>query len=137
VSHAHGLQRAAALRILSHRWKEVPDAMDILKKAIADENAQVRLWAMAVLADMHTAPAFEVALRALDLPMDESLDFLLELTAREQADIWMPLVQKGALKLTNPKHLVYALKSRGRSENERIADIIKGPYVPNSGCDNS
>jgi putative heme-binding domain-containing protein len=108
--------RAAALRILSHRWKEVPDAMDILKKAIADENAQVRLWAMAVLADMHSAPAFEVALRALDLPMDESLDFLLELTAREQADIWMPLVQKGALKLSNPKHLVYALKSSGRSD---------------------
>jgi len=108
--------RAAALRILSHRWRELPDAMDVLKKAIADENAQVRLWAVAVLADMRTAPAFEVALRALDKPMDESLDFLLELTGREQADVWMPLVNKGELKLTNPKHLVYALKSSGRSE---------------------
>lgn len=108
--------RAAALRILSHRWRELPEAMDVLKKAIADENAQVRLWAVAVLADMRTAPAFEVALRALDKPMDENLDFLLELTAREQADVWMPLVNKGELKLTNPKHLVYALKSSGRSE---------------------
>ncbi|MBL9143756.1 MAG: hypothetical protein JNM99_08745 [Verrucomicrobiaceae bacterium] len=108
--------RAAALRILSHRWRELPDAMDVLKKAIADENAQVRLWAVAVLSDMRTAPAFEVALRALDNPMDESLDFLLELTGREQADVWMPLVNKGELKLTNPKHLVYALKSSGRSE---------------------
>lgn len=108
--------RAAALRILSHRWRELPDAMDVLKKAIADDNAQVRLWALAVLADMRQPQSFEVALRALDNTMDENLDFLLELTAREQADVWMPLVQKGELKLTNPKHLVYALKSTGRSD---------------------
>ncbi len=41
----------------------------------------------------------EVALRALDKPMDESLDFLLELTAREQADVWLPVFAKGDLKL--------------------------------------
>jgi len=108
--------RAAALRILSHRWRELPDAMDILKKAIADENAQVRLWAVAVLSDMRQAASFEVALRALDMPMDESLDFLLELTAREQASVWLPLLIKGEFKLTHPKHLVYALKSTGRSD---------------------
>ena len=108
--------RAAALRILSHRWREFPDAMDVLKKAIADENAQVRLWALAVLSDMRTPQAFAVAVRVLDLPVDESIDFLLELTAREQSDVWMPLVQKGALKFANPKHLVYALKSTGRSD---------------------
>ncbi|MDB6118286.1 MAG: dehydrogenase, partial [Verrucomicrobiaceae bacterium] len=108
--------RAAALRILSHRWRELPDAKKVLAAAIADENAQVRLWAVAVLADMRTPAAFETALKALDKPMDESLDFLLELTAREQADVWMPAVAKEALKLTNPKHLVYALKSTGRSD---------------------
>ena len=90
--------------------------MDILKKAIADENAQIRLWAVTVLSDMRQAASFEVALRALDMPMDESLDFLLELTAREQASVWLPLLIKGEFKLTNPKHLVYALKSTGRSD---------------------
>ncbi len=109
--------RAAALRILSHRWRELPEAMDVLSKGITDENAQVRLWALAVLADMRQPKAFEVALRALDRSMDESLDFLLELTAREQADIWLPLTLKGTLKLNdNPKHLVYAMKATGRSE---------------------
>ena len=45
------------------------------------------------------------------------LDFLLELTAREQADMWLPLTLKGSLKLgDNPKHLVYAMKATGRSE---------------------
>ncbi len=108
--------RAAALRILSHRWKELPEAMSVLTKAVADENAQVRLWALAVLADMKTPAAFEVALRTLDSPMDDNLDFLLEQIAREQAEIWMPAVQNGTLKLTNPKHLVYALKSSGRGD---------------------
>ncbi len=109
--------RAAALRILSHRWKEFPDAMKVLEKAVADENAQVRLWALAVLADMRKPGAINLALRVLDLPMDESLDFLLELTCREQADVWMPAVVSGKLKLDErPKHLVYALKSTGRSD---------------------
>ncbi len=108
--------RAAALRILTHRWRELPDAMDFLNKAVTDENAQVRLWTVGVLADMRTPKALEMALKVLDQPMDESLDFLLELTAGEQADIWLPLALKGDLKLNeNPKHLVYAMKATGRS----------------------
>lgn len=109
--------RAAAYRILTHRWHEVPDALVVLAKGIADENAQVRLWALAVLADIRQPKAFEIALRVLDSTMDESLDFLLELTAREQADMWLPLAMKGELKLNdNPKHLVYAMKATGKSE---------------------
>ncbi len=109
--------RAAALRILSHRWKEFPEIMKVLEKAVADENAQVRLWAVAVLADMRKPGTLGMALRVLDMPMDESLDFLLELTCREQADVWMPAVVSGKLKLDDrPKHLVYALKSTGRSD---------------------
>jgi len=108
--------RAAALRILTHRWKELPDAMAFLNKGITDENPQVRLWAMAVLYDMRKPQAFELALKALDQSMDESLDFLLELTAREQVDIWLPLALKEELKLNdNPKHLVYAMKATGKS----------------------
>jgi len=109
--------RAAALRILSHRWKEFPDAMKVLEQAVKDENAQVRLWALAVLADMRKASAISVALKVLDAPMDESLDFLLEQLCREQADVWMPAVTSGKLKLDErPKHLVYAMKSTGRSD---------------------
>lgn len=120
--------RAAALRILTHRWRELPEAMDILKQAISDDNAQVRLWALAVLADMRTAPAFDVALHALDSTMDESLDFLLEQVAREQADVWFPAYQKGSIKLSdNPKHLVYAMKATGRSEALKpLFEALKG-----------
>lgn len=109
--------RAAALRILSHRWKEMPEVMKVLEKAVADENAQVRLWALAVLADMRKPGAVSMALKVLDKPMDEQLDFLLETTCREQAEVWMPAVLGGKLKLDErPKHLVYAMKSTGRSD---------------------
>jgi hypothetical protein len=105
------------LRILSHRWKEFPEIMKVLEKAVADENAQVRLWALAVLADMRKPGAINGRSSVLDMPMDESLDFLLELTCREQADVWMPAVVSGKLKLDErPKHLVYAMKSTGRSD---------------------
>lgn len=109
--------RAAALRILSHRWKELPDPMKVLEKAVADDNAQVRLWALAVLADMRKPGAIGLALKVLDQPMDENLDFLLEQVCREQADVWLPAVMAGKLKLDErPKHLVYAMKSTGRSD---------------------
>lgn len=109
--------RAAAYRLITHRWRELPDAMEMLAKGIADEHPQVRLWAMGALMEVRQPKAIEIALRALDKPMDESLDFLLELIAREQTDVWLPLVLKGDLKLNdNPKHLVYAMKATGRSE---------------------
>ena len=116
LAHGDYRIRAAALRILSHRWRQVPDALKLLEKSVADESAQVRLWAVAVLADMRKPAAIDVALRVLELPMDEPLDFLLEQTCREQADMWMPLVANGKLKLDQrPKQMVYAMKSTGRS----------------------
>lgn len=109
--------RAGALGILRHRLTEFPDADALLATAIADDHAQVRLWAVAIARDMFKPQALEVALRALDKPVDESIDFLLELTAREQADIWLPVFVNGGIKLdANPKHLVYALKATGRPE---------------------
>jgi putative heme-binding domain-containing protein len=109
--------RAAALRILSQHLSETPDALKLLSKAITDEHPQVRLWAVACLNLMSTPKAFELALKALDNPMDNNIDFLLELTAREQAEVWLPVFLKGGIKLNeNPKHLVYALKATGKAE---------------------
>lgn len=109
--------RAAALRILSNHLTETPDAMKLLEYAVADEHPQVRLWAVACLNLLCQPGAIPVALRALDKPMDNNLDFLLELMCREQAGTWLPIFLKGKLKLdANPKHLVYALKATGKPE---------------------
>lgn len=118
--------RAAALRILSQHLNDTPDVLQLLGKATADEHPQVRLWAVACLNLMQKPEAFELALKALDKPMDGNLDFLLDLTAREQADIWLPVFLKGELKLNdNPKHLVYALKASGKPEaSQPLLDVF-------------
>ena len=109
--------KAAALRILTHRWREFPDAMKILDAAVADADGLVRLWAVAVLADMRTPVAAATALRVLDQPMDEPLDFALEQLMHDQSDVWLPAYTAKKLQIdANPKHLVYALKAAGRSD---------------------
>ena len=108
--------RSAALRILTHRWKELPDHLEILKAAVADKDAQVRLWALALADQIKTPAALGIALSVLDQPVDESLDFLLEQMCREQADAWLPAYNSGKLKLPNAKHMIYALRASGRSE---------------------
>jgi putative heme-binding domain-containing protein len=108
--------RAAALRILTHRWKELPEANKILQSAVTDENAQVRLWALCLADQIKSPAALGTALTVLDKPMDESLDFLLEQMCREQADSWLPAFNSGKLKLSNNKHMIYALRASGRSE---------------------
>ncbi|MEY4483900.1 MAG: hypothetical protein RL693_1352, partial [Verrucomicrobiota bacterium] len=125
--------RAAALRILSNHFTETPEAMKLLEKAIADEHPQVRLWAIACLQLMGKPEAVEVALRALDKPMDNNLDFLLEQLCRDQADMWLPVFLKGDIKLNeNPKHLVYALKATGKPEAlpALLAALASGRLTP-------
>ncbi len=128
--------KAAALRILTHRWKELPGAMKVLEGAVADAHPQVRLWALAVLADMKTPQAFGVALRVLDGAIDENLDFLLEQIGREQADVWMPAFAKGTLKLDNPKHMVFAMKSTGRRDalDSLFAVLKKSKLAPDDAA---
>jgi len=109
--------RAAALRILSHRWRELEGVDEVVSEGIQDADPQVRLWAMSVCATIRRAPFVEIALRALDQPMDEPLDFLLEQICRDHADRWLPVFLEGKLKLNgNPKHIVYALSRTRRSD---------------------
>ncbi len=125
--------RAAALRILSQHLNDTPDALKLLSKAIADEHPQVRLWAVACLNLMSKPEAFELALKALDKDVDNNIDFLLDLTAREQADVWLPVFLKGGIKLNNnPKHLVYALKATGKPEalQPLLDSLIAGKLSP-------
>lgn len=125
--------RAGGLRILSQHVNDTPEAMQLLAKAVTDEHPQVRLWAIACLQLMAKPEAVEIALRALDKPMDNNLDFLLEELCRDQADMWLPVFLKGDLKLNeNPRHLVYALKATGKVEAlpPLLAALASGRLAP-------
>lgn len=109
--------RAAGLRVLSQRLAQTKNVLALLDGAIVDEHPQVRLWALGGLYLLSQPKAIPVALKALDKPMDDNIDFLLELICREQSDIWLPVFLKGDLKIDlSSKHLVYALKATGKPE---------------------
>lgn len=89
--------RAAALRVLYHRYAEVPDSQKIIRAAVHDDNAQVRLWAISCLAQTPGPNSVPTALEILDHPMDATLDFALWSIVREHEAEWVPAFQNGTL----------------------------------------
>jgi len=82
--------------------------------AISDAHPRVRLEAIHALRALHTAKATEAALKALDLDMDENLDFALWQTCRDTQDVWLPAFAKGEITFGgNFQHVVFALKATG------------------------
>ncbi|MEX0679711.1 MAG: PVC-type heme-binding CxxCH protein [Pirellulales bacterium] len=106
--------RAAAARVLSAWHDRVPQAPALLARLVADPHPQVRLEAVRALALLGTSQAAEVALRALDQPMDRFLDHALWLTVRELQPFWLGELEAGRLDFGgNARDLAYALAAAG------------------------
>ncbi len=106
--------RAAATRVLCAWRDDIPHVAGLLAAQVDDEHGRVRLEAVRALAELHTAQAAELAMRALDRPVDRFLDHALWLTARDLTDSWLPALQAGRLDCDgNAKHLTYLLQSAG------------------------
>ncbi|QEH37798.1 hypothetical protein OJF2_63890 [Aquisphaera giovannonii] len=106
--------RAAAVRVLSLRHDRIPDAVDLLARRVEDEEPRVRLEAVRALAMRPSRRSAEVAMRALDRPMDGFLDYALWLTARQLRGEWLPAVESGEAAFEgDARRLVFALQSAG------------------------
>lgn len=68
--------RAAAVRVLCYWRDRVSNALDLLKKAAADEHGRVRLEAVRAASFFPVAEAIEIPLIAAELPGDVYLDYL-------------------------------------------------------------
>ncbi|MGD9723050.1 MAG: PVC-type heme-binding CxxCH protein [Pirellulales bacterium] len=104
--------RAAATRVL-RAWRDsVPQAAQLLSTQVADEHPQVRLEAVRALAELNTSQAAELAMRALDRPLDRFLEHGLWLAARDLAPAWLPALTKGEFDCGgNVRHLTFLLQS--------------------------
>jgi putative heme-binding domain-containing protein len=124
--------RAAATRVLSYWHQRLPDAESLLAARVADEHPRVRLEAVRALGLLPDAHAVEVALGALDRPMDRFLDYGLWLTVRDLEPHWQPALQRGALKLTQrPAHLLFALQAAGsRAPLQPVVELVRSGKVP-------
>jgi putative heme-binding domain-containing protein len=109
--------RAAAARVVGYWQGRLPDPVGLLADRVADDNPRVRLEAVRSLARVPGSHAAEVALRALERPVDRFLDYALWLTARDSQTSWLPEVRAGKPALGgNPAHLIFALDAVGSPE---------------------
>ncbi len=106
--------RAAATRVLSQWHARLPGAADLLAGLVDDEHPQVRLEAVRALAELRTPQAAEVAMRALDHPLDRFLDHALWLTVNDLQPYWLPALEAGQIDFDGDvRHLTYALEAAG------------------------
>jgi putative heme-binding domain-containing protein len=128
----HHHARAAAIRVLSHWQNRLPHAMELLAARVADDHPQVRLEAVRALGQVPSARSAEVALAALDRPVDKLLDYGLWLTLRELEPYWMPALQKGELDFGgNVRHIVFALQAVGSAQAvQPLVALVRAGKLP-------
>jgi putative heme-binding domain-containing protein len=103
--------RAGAVRVVQHWQDRLDHPLDLVAERVADDHPQVRLEAVRVLSHFPAVRAAEIAMRALDRPVDRFLDYALGLTARELGPQWLPEFQKGKVDFGNAQHLLFALQA--------------------------
>jgi len=87
-------EKAAAIRMLAH-WKKQEENLNILDVLIKDGNPQVRLETLHALRAMDNIRAAEIAIKALNKPMDQYLEFALKLTMSSLENKWLTGMIKG------------------------------------------
>ncbi|HZL38567.1 MAG TPA: PVC-type heme-binding CxxCH protein [Tepidisphaeraceae bacterium] len=103
--------RAASVRVLARWAPQIPNTLELLKTAVADQNPRVRLEAVRALAEVPLPESIVIAEHALDQPMDGNLDWALTRTARDLEPVWMPAFKAGQLTdWQKPAHLSRALQ---------------------------
>jgi len=106
--------RAAAARVLSAWNRRLPKSLAAMTTMVADPHPQVRLEAVRALAGVGTPEAVEIAMRALDQPVDRFLDHALWVTATDLQPIWLSALESGQIDFDgNVKHLTYILQAAG------------------------
>ena len=108
--------RTAATRVTRYWHNRLPDPLELLAIQVADDNPRVRLEAVRALAQIPSSRAAEIALRALDRPVDRFLDYALWLTARQLQPHWLHDVRDGKLAFASASHLVFALEAVGSGD---------------------
>lgn len=143
LREALGLQdhraRAAAVRVLGHFPDLLPDTDALLAALIDDEHPRVRREAVHALGERGTvggaeagARAANVALRALDHPMDEFLDYALWHAIRQLEPFWTPRFERDSTFFgDNIRRITFALQAAEAPEaTARLATHYTRGNIP-------
>ena len=125
LTSKHFQIRAAATRVLYHWHDHVDAPLADLERLIADEHPRVRLEAIRAISQLADAHACPLAMRALDQPVDQFIDFALWTTARDLAEVWLPALTRNELSFDTPNHEIFALLAVDSAETvPQLLDIL-------------
>jgi putative heme-binding domain-containing protein len=82
--------RAAAVHVLADEWDRVPDRVALLKPRLTDAHPRVRLEAVRAASFVPGLEGVELALGAVQTPLDPWLDYTLEHALKAQEAAWKP-----------------------------------------------
>ncbi len=113
--------RAAATRVLCYWRDQVSDPLALLTEQVNDEYPRVRLEAVRACSFFRDARAADVALQALNYPMDYYLNYTLKETIRQLEPYWKKAIQDGvSIASDNPAGVDYLLTSVSTAELSKL-----------------
>ena len=124
--------RAAATRVAGAWHARLVHPLELLTERVTDTHPQVRLEAVRALGRIPERRAVEVALSALNRPMDRFLDYGLYLTVRDLLPYWMPAFQKGEIAFGgSADQMLFALRAAGsRAAARPLVDLLRAGKLP-------
>lgn len=131
LASADGRVRAAAVRVVSQWHPRLSDPLELLAPRAADGEPRVRLEAVRALAQIPQTRSAELALWALERPMDKFLDYALWLTLRQLQPVWLPQLLAGRFEFDDPRKLVFALEATGSPAAVRpLMEALRAGRIP-------
>ncbi len=123
--------RAAVIRVCSCRMLDFAGFPELVAKGVQNVHPRVRLEAVRGLSGGHST-SVEAALKALDMPMDRTLDYALWLTIRELEPYWLPDFQAGKLTFGgDAKKIAFALSAAANKDTVKpVVALIESGKLP-------
>jgi len=119
--------RAAATCVLQHWFDRVDGALMLLKRMVNDPEPRVRLEAIRALSFVPTAEAADIALEALDHPLDYYLQYVLDSTMTTLEKAWKPALTAGRpIAVDNADGLTFLL---ARLDAKDLIALPRSPAV--------
>jgi len=94
--------RAAATHVLANEWDRIPNNVELLKPRLTDAHPRVRVEAVRAASFLSTPQGVQLALAAVQKPMDPWLDYTLEHALRAQESVWKSLSDRTPLLASVP-----------------------------------
>ena len=124
--------RAYATRVLGRWHSRVEGAWNLWRAQVEDAHPRVRLEAVVALNSIPNARAMELALRAVDQPMDRFLDYALRQAVQGLKRFWASAFAAGKLQLEdNQKRLEFLVRADATADTlQPLVALLNSPSLP-------